>query len=126
MGLFTKKHKPDIVDFTVLEKRGILQKTMPERNPQIFDRGSAIFGQKQNENISEEVDFLSSLAGAGASSGSGNSGSVVDSLREARRKNSFQSEISDLKVKLDNQDFKIDNLHDKLKEIERKLREKGI
>ncbi len=110
-----KKKSPDVIDYSLMQKRGLIK----EQKTSLVNAGSS-----GNSPPSPNFDFLSTLAGAGASSSS--STSVADSLRDARRKSSFNAEISQLKVQHDNLDFKINNLMDKITEINKRLREKGI
>ncbi len=119
MSLFKKK-KPELIDYSLMQKHGFIPAQVAQKD--IID----LRKENSTESNSSGFDFLGSLAGAGASSINDSPGPLTESLREARKKSGFNAEINQLKVQIDNHDFKIDNLHNKIIELEKKLREKGI
>lgn len=120
-----KKKGPEIIDYSMLQKRGLIEEQKPE-SPELVDlRPKTSLTKANNSTSNSSFDFLSSLAGAGSSAES-NSTPMADSLRDARRKLGFNAEVNQLKVQMDNLDFKMNNLMDKINEINQRLREKGI
>ena len=126
MGFFKKKG-PEIVDFTSsLGKRVSNSVTSSENAEGLLDFNSSPSSQSSNNSVSSSaspnMDFLSNLAGADNSS----SGSVTDSLRNARQKNQRSQELNEMKLKLEDNDYKLNSLVEKVKELEGKLRDRGI
>lgn len=114
MGLFRKK-KQDVIDFSLMQKKGFLRESKANER-EVID-----FSGNSAKTDSGGFDFLSGLANAG-----GSSGTVTESLREARRKKIESSEINELRLKLDDSDFKLKTLTERIKELERRLNERGI
>ena len=115
MGFFKKKNKQEIVDFSLMQKRGLLNRE------DIRQKETINLGISNNK--TEVVDdFLSNLAGASSSS----SGPITESLREARKRNNTNAEINELRLKLDDNDFKLKSLIERIKELERRIDERGI
>ena len=119
MGFFRKK-KPDVIDFTSGSKRNIPEVRNSPADSEVVDFSSS--SSSSSSTSSSDVDFLGHLAGADTSS----SGSVTDSLRTARQRNQMDKELSEMKLKLDDNDYKLNNIVQKVKELEMRLREKGI
>tara|TARA_Y100000034_G_C6892991_1_gene411221 strand:- start:251 stop:703 length:453 start_codon:yes stop_codon:yes gene_type:complete len=150
MGIFKKKGV-DVVDLTDMQRRGLLEKsaeienTYQKDNAGVIDFGSREVGTtdvgaspagdktaSKSQSIfasgCEASDFLSSLAGvSGVGTAGGESpGPITSSLRNARQRSNTNSEINELRLKLDDSDFQIRSLNEKLKEVERRLNERGI
>ncbi len=126
MGFFKKKG-PEIVDFTSsLGKRVSNSVASSENAEELLDFSSSPSSQSSNNSVSSSaspnMDFLSNLAGADNIS----SGSVTDSLRNARQKNQMSQELNEMKLKLEDNDYKLNSVVEKVKELEMKLREKGL
>ena len=115
MNLFKKKSKQEVVDFSLMHKRGLLPKEESHRQKEFADLRTS----KKTEVVD---DFLSSLAGASSNS----PGPITESLRESRRRINAGSEISELRLKLDDNEFKMKSLIERVKEIERRMGERGI
>jgi hypothetical protein len=133
MGIF-KKRGVDVVDLTDMRRRGLLPKEdfKTEGTEMLDFSGNSIsssFGSSR-QSVTGDEDFLSSLAGVGQSNSIGVSssspGHLTDSLRSARRRSNENAEINELRLKLDDSDFKLRSLTEKIKEIERRLGERGI
>jgi len=123
MGLFSKR-RSEVVDLSDMQRRGLLPTSPP---PEADERGIVDFS-KSSQTIPQSsstptinMDFLSSLAGAGVNSSSANSGSVTDSLRDARKRNHESAEINELRLKLEDNEYKMRNMSDKIRELEEKI-----
>ena len=113
MGFFNKR-KSEVIDFTgSVGKRISRSVASSETSGDLIDFSSS---------TSPNMDFLGSLAGADNSS----SGSVTNSLRNARQKNQRSQELNEMKLKLDDNDFKLNSVVEKVKELEMKLKERGF
>lgn len=122
MGFF-RKRKPNVVDFTSASRRAVPEVSNSSKlDNGVVDFSSASSQTNNSISSSPNMDFLSNLAGADNSS----SGSVTDSLRNARQKNQMSQELNEMKLKLDDNDFKLNSVVEKVKELEMKLRERGI
>ncbi len=122
MGFF-RKRKPNVVDFTSASRRAVPEVSNSSKlDNGVVDFSSASSQTNNSISSSPNMDFLSNLAGADNSS----SGSVTDSLRNARQKNQMSQELNERKLKLDDNDFKLNSVVEKVKELEMKLRERGI
>ncbi len=129
------KKKKEIIDLTKLQERGILQ-----RSKEIADResrvqrheGEVIDFTSENANQGNATDdsnsgfgFLGSLANAGASNENSNSedrASVVDNLRAVRRTRFPETgHLSELKNKIEDIEYKLERLIERLERIEGKL-----
>jgi len=117
MGLFGKK-RPDFVDLTDMRKRGILR----ERRSNNAD-SSGVLDLSSSGNSSSGSDglgFLGSLAGAGSSQANPNSNETYgERLRAARRGN--MAEFRNMKVKIEDIEYKMDRFLERLEKIEDKL-----
>jgi hypothetical protein len=128
MGLFGRKKSSEVVDLSDMQKRGLLKREarIPESNTSgVVDFSSSSGSSSTGKDVSRDVDFLSGLAGAGVDlRGSNESyGNVTDSLRAARRRNIASADLNEMKLKVDDNEFKIEQLNEKIKELEMKLRE---
>ena len=122
MGFF-RKRKPDVVDFTSSSRRTVPKVSNSSKlNNGVVDFSSTNSQTNKSISSSPDMNFLSNLAGAENSS----SGSVTDSLRNARQKNQMSQELNEMKLKLEDNDYKLNSLVEKVKELEGKLRERGI
>ena len=120
MGFF-RKRKLDVVDFTSSPRRAVPEaRSRPEINSDVVDFSSS--SSAVSSSSSPNIDFLSNLAEADNSS----SGSVTDSLRNARQKNQVSKELNEMKLRLEDNDYKLNSIVQKVKELEMKLRDKGI
>lgn len=119
MSLF-KKESSDIVDFTALQKRGILKRVVKDSsededtNPQIPQSLPPVF-QGPGESPQSPLDMFSSLdiLASSAPSQIPSSAMAINGLSE--------SDLSSLKLKVDDLEFKLEKLLEKLEFIEGKL-----
>ena len=110
-----RKNRPDTVDFTKL------QRTVKSESVDIVDLGKTNASNKSISSTTASSDFLSSLANVG-STGNATSGlGVTGNLREARRRNLVGSEVNELKIKLEDTEYKLRNLTDKVRQLEEKI-----
>ncbi len=125
MGVFKKKRN-EIIDFSDMYKRGWIKAADNDYDdsPEIIDltqpiSNSAIKTNSVSKN--DNFDFLTGFAQASASAPDNNS--VVDSLRTARRESGdhLRTEMNELKIKLDDANYKIETLIAKIRELERKI-----
>ncbi|PIN89884.1 hypothetical protein COU60_02205 [Candidatus Pacearchaeota archaeon CG10_big_fil_rev_8_21_14_0_10_34_76] len=151
MSFFKKRRGNEIIDYTDLQRRGLLKKeqemnSMQNYSGEVVDLTPINYPKRTQENQtmnssdhqnsssgSDNFDFLSGFAQASvssnesvnslnsSSSGVSSSGSITDSLRVARRENKdhLRTEINELKIKLDDSNYKIDILMEKVRELER-------
>ena len=105
MGFFKKKGDPSVIDLTDMQKRGLLSVPTPEKN----DEGVVDFSSSQPTQPSSSAgDFLSNLADIGKSTENiqPSPGPIISSLRTARQKSLSYARIHELKLKLDDNDYK--------------------
>jgi TolA-binding protein len=135
MGLFRKKGKSDTLDFTELEKRGIIRPSpaMETNNDGIVDFASSSSPSTSStppntssstSSGSSPLGFLSSLASASTTTTTTTQespGPITDSLRTARHRQQTNAEVNELKIKLEDNDYKLSNLADKIRELEEKI-----
>ena len=134
MVLFRKKKGSEIIDFTELYKRErpkIQRASSQLARDGVVDFSSGYSTSDLNRSDSAS-DFLSGLAGAGESSGPSNNevkplypspGPVTSSLRRARSEANFGDKINEMRLKLDDSDYKLNSLIEKMKELELRIRE---
>lgn len=140
MGFFKKKGV-EVIDFTDMQRRGLLKKEKSFNSNE--DGGDfidfSVSSSKSHGSLTENHDSNSSSNSNSISSDLSSDGfvdffgnstptkssSVADSLREARR-NLGSSEVNELRLKLDDAEFKIGMLSDKILELERRISERGI
>lgn len=134
--MFFGRKRRDVVDLTDMRKRGILKDAIPETNEEglIDFRGKEINPAPKSAGYADfssgtsntpDMDFLGSLAGASNAAASSSGGSIIENLREARQRN-LNPEINELKIKVEDSDYKIRVLQDRIKELERKLGERHL
>lgn len=133
MSLFNKKG-PEIVDYTLLEKKGLLKKRKEKKLPFKINSGGFVeFGAGSESNIADEFvkernnsesqspfSFLDNLAGAASASAPAlenekdlsNTPGVNDYL---------SSDVNTLKVKIDDLEYKLERFIEKLSAIEEKI-----
>ena len=116
MGLFGKK-RADFVDLADMRKRGILRESARVDEQGIVDLGSS-GSSGSASTISGGFDFLGNLAGAGNSSESGG-GSYTNKLKALRF--GPNAELKNLKVKMEDIEYKLDRFLERLEKIEDKL-----
>jgi hypothetical protein len=143
MGIFSKKKRSvDVLDLTDMQRRGLLKKedvrqaplvsattegfvdfssssTDPTSSQSQFNDSSSFTNSNQT---SPAGDFLSNFADIGNSTLTENS--ITDNLRDARKKNLVGNEVNELKIKLDDAEFKISSLTQRVAELERLIRER--
>jgi len=123
MGFFGKKNNKEVIDFTELQRRGVIREQSVKNEPDVVDLSSISGSSVNSESSSNPAgDFLSSLAGVGASEGANFGSSVTDSLRDARARN-VNPQINEIKIKVEDNEYKLKDLSEKILELERKLRE---
>jgi hypothetical protein len=125
-----KKKAPDVVDLTKLRDSGVLDRSLKVAKQN--DIGSTHDGEVVDLSISSsesssitssggggggDFGFLSGLAGAGSGE---SSESITGNLREARVKNVAGQE---LKLKIEDIEYKLDRFIERLEKIEKKLRD---
>ena len=114
--VWNKKKKTDIVDYASLYKRGIIPKPIPQKN----EEGLVDYSKKQE--VSSNDNFLNSLASVGNSINLHPSpGELTTGLRKARSKNILESQLSEMKIKLDDSEYKIKILTEKVLELEKRM-----
>jgi|SRR3989344_2354108 len=138
MGLFGKRR--EVLDLTKLQKRGILPKQLPETdNEGIVDFTSSSSASSSvpsssssstsSSSAANSFNFLNSLAGASSPSlNSNNNSSSVEAsdsdlsgrLRAARR--AKLAEFNEMKSRLENVEYKLERLLERLSGIEDKLK----
>jgi len=117
MGWF-KKRGVDVIDLTDMEKKGLLQRQRGANDGDVVD-----LVPSGSSNISSKgggvptLGFLDNLAGA---SSSGESSSVGESLRNAR--GSALGQVNQLKIKLEDMEYKMEKLVERLSELESRIR----
>lgn len=107
MGLF-KKESGDIIDYTLLQKKGILK--LPKQKEEVIDLTKNLNSNdstNQTGNISP-FGFLDSLAGASGQTNSVNAGFQTSN---------DNSEINALKLKIDDLEYKLARLTEKLDKV---------
>jgi len=130
MGLFRRKKGSEVIDFTNLYNRGLIKQSGESAENDVVDLST---NQSQNT-FSNSDDFLSGLAGVGAGADTQvqtseriGAGSITSSLRKARQEASIHAKFNEIKLKIDDTDYKLNNLIEKVKEIEHRVRKfKGI
>ena len=125
MSWFKKKRDNyDSIDFTELQKRKILKEKISSEG--IIDMNSSASSVNSSSGSDSNFGFLSNLARAGSVKSNNldmtKSPSISDSLREARRKSMIGTEINELRIKLEDNEYKLSNLVDKVRQLEEKLR----
>ena len=127
MGLFGKR-KPEFVDLTDMRKRGILKEGAGEEAINgVLDLSSSSSVSSPGSSTSASsspLGFLGNLAGAGnpstpAENTSTSNETYSEKLRVARRGN--VAEVSNIKVKMEDIEYKLDRFLERLEKIEEKL-----
>lgn len=101
--------KGEIIDFTALHKRGLLSVPKQEGPKEFVDFTSS--STPVSSTPSSGFDFLQSLAGAGSTSSSSST--------------SPNSDVNELRIKLDDTMYKLDTVIDRIRVLEMKLAERG-
>ncbi|MBI2451476.1 hypothetical protein HYV50_00180 [Candidatus Pacearchaeota archaeon] len=110
----------ELIDYTYLQKRGLLKKEEAKKREigkvtkdgYIELNSPTTVGNKQTmETLGNQFDFLDNLAGTNANSTS----------EGIENKNFDEMQIQHLKVKLEDFEYKLDRLIERLNEIEEKL-----
>ena len=126
MGFFSRKRSPDVVDLTDMRIRGMLPdklEVIETDKEGMIDFSSQVSSKRGDSSTGSAGDFLSSLAGVGASAAaSSSSGGVTESLRTARRRNIGNAEINELRIRLEDSEYKINKLSQRIMELESKIR----
>ncbi|MDP4039661.1 MAG: hypothetical protein Q8P57_03725 [Candidatus Pacearchaeota archaeon] len=124
MGFFKKN--VDVVDLADMRRRGLLKENSGgsriSESSGITDFTSSVSSSNNTDTVN--LDFLGNLAGASVNSES--PGRITDSLRTARLRNRENSEIHELKIRLDDNNFKLNSAIERIRELERRLNERGI
>ena len=121
MGWF-KKNKGEFVDLTKLRDQGILRRSqdIASKEDSVNLNGEDIVDLSSNmDGVSNAGDFLSNLAGVGSSNDK-ESSSVVENLRVARQGSVLGSE---LKIKLEDIEYKLERFMERLDKLEEKFGE---
>jgi len=132
MGIFKKEE--EVLDLTDLQRRGLLRKAQaieqrlnsPQRNESYFDMSNAGVSSAGAQpgppsppsppSGGGQFDFLDALAGVGASSSSG--GSAGSSVTSDVSSGPDSLEIQGLKNKIDDLEYKLDRLMEKIAKLE--------
>lgn len=126
MGWFKRKGS-DVIDLSNMQKRGLLPESVPEKNEEgVVDFSSSSEVSPSASSSSGDLDFLSGLAGASASTQTNvqsSPGPVTSSLRMSRQKHQLEAQVNEMKLKMDDNEYRIGQLNEKIKELELKLRE---
>ena len=124
MGWFGRKKGVEVVDLTEMRKRGLLRRR--REKDEVVELGSVKPSASSGASGASALGFLDSLASANAaSSGSQGSGygSYSDKLKSLR--SSRLAEFNSMKVKLEDFEYKIERLIERLEKIEARLLEIG-
>jgi len=115
------RRKNEVVDLTIMRDRGILKDVSQEKEDEFVDFSSS---QNQTAQNSGSFDFLSSLAtGADSSLTSESSpGPITESLRDARKRG-IGADLNEMRIKLEDTEYKLNNALRRIQELERKTRE---
>ncbi len=132
MALF-RKRVPELIDLTELRRKGILQRSesLAENNSkeilsdEVLDLSSFQPKQEQQKVQSSEVssvlgDFLSGLASANSAEETSIPTPDISSLKNG------SNEVKGLKIKIEDLEFKFDNLVSRLAKLEEKIGNKDI
>ncbi len=119
MGILGKK-EPDI-DYTLLQKKGILKKAEEKKLPFKFDKSGMVDLTQVNANASvNNNDITTSLSASGDIFG------ALDNLANANSQaNPLPANLNDInsiKVKIDDLEYKLDRFMEKIQVIESKLK----
>ena len=120
MGFFKKKSpSSELIDFTEMYKRGLMKKPSESTSTEVVDMGSSGSSSSgsSSSSASSDLGFLSNLAGAGDSPGP-----VTSGLRVARKMHQENAQVNEMKLKLEDNEYKIRKLHEKVKELDMKIR----
>jgi len=124
MGWFRKKSGPEIIDLTDMQKRGLLPAAVPEANEHGIVDLSSGSTQASSSSSSGDMDFLSGLAGVDSHP---SPGPVTSGLRAARHGVKTDARVNEMKLKIDDNEYKISQLSERIMELEAKLKEvKGV
>lgn len=114
MSFFKKKDGVETIDFTALQKRGILEKKpVVVKNPL-----SSFVSSVQSQSSSEQTN---------SSFSSGDMFGALDSLAGTSSNNNISSfanneqDVNSLKVKIDDLEFKLERLLEKIDFLEKKM-----
>ena len=123
------KGRNEVIDFTALQKRGLIKKEEPKKSElQISKDGYINLSQKKEQEIvSSEIapqnnnpfDMLNSLASAGNADSEENSQST-QTTQQTSQVSSL--DFQNLSVKLEDLEYKLERLMDKIAEIEAKIK----
>lgn len=122
------KGRNDVIDFTALQKRGLIKKEEPKKSELQISKDGYInlTAKKEQEIINSEIttqnnnpfDMLNSLASVGNTS----SGENPQSTQTAQQTSQVSSlDFQNLSVKLEDLEYKLERLMDKIAEIEDKI-----
>lgn len=123
------KGRNEVIDFTALQKRGLIKKEEPKKSElQISKDGYINLSQKKEQEIvsseiapqnNNQFDMLNSLASAGNADSEENSQSGLMKQQSAQIS---PEDIQGLTVKLDDLEYKINNLIDRIIALESKMK----
>lgn len=129
MGWFRKKK--DVIDFTKLDEQRALRKAREARSVAntanssgVIDFTSSTGSSSTSDSSSSDtgagaLGFLSNLANVGSSNDSG--GPYTERLREARKTRLGLEEVNHMKVKMEDAEYKLNRVIDRLEKVEEKL-----
>ena len=131
MGLFRKKG-PEIIDYTLLEKRGFIKKSKEKKLPFKINSGGCIelaeggriskSEETATNNINKEnqnpFNFLDNIARASSDSTTFVNNDVVG-MNDSN--SNLPSEFNSMKVKMDDLEYKLETFIEKLNLIEEKI-----
>jgi hypothetical protein len=125
MGLFGKKGD-DVIDFTYRQKRGVLKKKeagADVNSPEVVDLRPSVVESEASAVASEgfpDLGFLSNLAES-AEPNTGetemNKGTPVPVFKD-----DTDLMMNEMRIRMEDNEYKIEMLEDKIKELERKLK----
>jgi len=122
MGFFKEKGG-DVIDFTRLQKRGILQRAMEssannQNDGEVIDLGAA---NQTNTGAGESTgNAFSNLFGA-LDNPSSSTNSLTDTASNSNSLGASETAFNDMKVKLENTEYKLERALERLAQIEEKL-----
>ena len=131
MGLFTEEGA-DIIDFTLLKKRGIINVPERKETPRNYEPvgdvldftaikpGEAAGSSEYNSSSGmPDLGFLGNMAAVGAENNSTNTATATSYYGNSN--SGSEAELNALKIKIDDMDYKLNRLLEKLEKIEGKL-----
>ncbi len=121
---FRKEEGVDLIDFTRLQKQGILKKVADKdreanSNIDIVDLRPKASSQTNSDEGISALSFLSNLASASNENSASSQASGFDRGLEEKKKR--LAEFSNMKVSIENLEYKMDRFLERIEQIEFKI-----